>query len=46
MCIAVEVQIIRVTLTKEVADHDMRSIDSENDGGIGGVVVHLSGLVM
>ena len=34
----VEVQIIHVALTKEVADCDMRSIDSENDGGVGGVI--------
>ena len=37
MCILAEVRISRITLTKEVADCDMGSINSENDRGIGGI---------
>ena len=37
-CILAETRIIRVTLTKEIANRDMRRIDSEDDGGIGSVI--------
>ena len=37
-CIPAEPQIICVALTKEIADRDMRRIDSEDNGGVGSVI--------